>query len=146
MFLRDKVVKQSGKTYVYVQLVENFRDDDGITRQRVVQSLGPKTDALMASLKGYVAGRGVEADDFEILESRQFGATHVLRELWRELGLKLIFEDLADPREFQFDVGKALFTMVANRAVDPRSKLDTIEWARLDAFMPEVEGLDENHL
>jgi transposase len=142
--------------YTYYQIVENFRDEDGITRQRVIKSLGNKDsfreeelDTLVASIErvlGKRYSRGAAEEDVEILESRRFGDVYVLRELWRELGLEQIFEELANRREFKFDLGKALFTMVANRAIDPRSKLDTIEWANLDVLMPEVEGLDEGHL
>jgi transposase len=163
MFLRTKVVKQSGKAYEYVQLVENFRDEDGITRQRVLKSLGSKDslrveeiETLVASLERFMGKRlsrrrdceevTKSEDAFDVLASRRFGDVYVLRELWRELGLHQIFDELADHREFKFDLGKALFTMVANRAIDPRSKLDTIEWANLDVLMPEVEGLDEHHL
>jgi hypothetical protein len=157
MFLRTKDVKQCGKVYTYYQIVENFRDEDGVTRQRVIKSLGNKDtfreeelDTLVASIErvlGKRHSREAEAEEeVEVLESRRFGDVYLLRELWRELGLEQIFEELASFREFKFDLGKALFTMVANRAIDPRSKLDTIEWANLDVLMPEVEGLDEGHL
>lgn len=159
MFLRTKVVKQNSREYEYLQLVENFRDAHGVTRQRVLKSLGAKgsvppaqIESLMESLARFGAARpsckagAVALEDVEVLESRRFGDVYVLRELWRELGLKQIFDELADPRLFRFDLGKALFTMVANRAIDPRSKLDTIEWANLDVLIPEVEGLDEGNL
>ncbi len=156
MFLRTKDVKQCGKVYTYYQLVENFRDEDGITRQRVLKSLGNKDtfrveelDALVTSIErvlGKRYARGAREEDVEVLESRRFGDVFVLRQLWNELGLQQIFDELANQRDFKFDLSKALFTMVANRAIDPRSKLDTIDWANLDVLMPEVEGLDEGHL
>lgn len=163
VFFRTKVVKDRGRTYEYVQLVESYRDEEKVTRQRVIKSLGRRDrldpaelDGLMESyrrVRGFAPltspKAGVERkpdEDIEVLESRRFGDVFVLRSIWEELGLKSIFDELATPREFKFDLGKALFTMVANRALDPRSKLDTIEWANLDVLLPESAGLTETHL
>jgi hypothetical protein len=162
MFVRTKIVKVAGRTYEYLQVVESYRED-GNTRQRVVKSLGRRDqidprmiEALIGSLRRYFpTGDGkspglpttIESpDDVEVLESRRFGDVFALRRLWGELGLQAIFEDLSRSREFQFSVADAIFTMVANRAIDPRSKLDTIEWARLDVLLPESAGLNESHL
>lgn len=163
MFFRTKVVKDRGRAYEYVQLVESYRDEKRITRQRVLKSLGRRDqldpaemEALIESYRrvtGHTSAstlrsgpHGDPDEDIEVLESRRFGDVFVLRRVWDDLGLKEIFDGLAAPREFQFDLGKALFTMVANRALDPRSKLDTIEWAKLDVLLPESSGLTETHL
>lgn len=164
MFFRTKSVKCGNSKNEYLQLVESYRDEEGCTRQRVLKSFGrldqlssSEIDALIESYRR-VTGREVAAlrprvvsekdqdDEIEVLESRRFGDVFVLRSIWEGLGLKSIFDDLAAPREFQFDLGRALFTMVANRAIDPRSKLDTIEWAKLDVLIPESAGLTETHL
>lgn len=173
MFARTKVVKHGDRSYEYLQIVENFRDDEGVTRQRVVKSLGRlgsldqrEVESLITSLRRFFPASASESlpassaaraaaasvlasrlgDEVEVLESRRFGDVFVLRKLWDELGLNAIFEDLSRLRDFKFNVADAVFTMVANRAIDPRSKLDTIEWARLDVFLPEAEGLTETHL
>jgi hypothetical protein len=159
VFFRSKKVKDGDRVYEYVQLVESYRDEEGITRQRVIKSLGRREELgeLAASFAKFAPGvapsRVEEAaaaprgeDAIDVLESRRFGDVFVLRRLWVGLGLGGIFEELAASREFQFDPVKALFTMVANRALDPRSKLDTIEWAKLDVLLPEAAGLTETHL
>jgi transposase len=162
LFARTKLVKRDGKTYEYVQIVESTRIN-GATRQRVVRSLGARknlkpgeVERLIASLRrvtGFAepprANVAPELDGgpiTDILDGRRFGDVFVLRRIWEELGLKAIFNELACERGFKFSRPNAIFTMVANRAIDPRSKLDGIEWANRDVLLPEVDGLNEDHM
>jgi hypothetical protein len=51
------------------------------------------------------------------------GDLYVLEQLWQRLGLAEILEAAAQGRTFEFSVERALFTLVANRALGPCSKL-----------------------
>jgi hypothetical protein len=48
MFLKETTVRRGKHSYVYVQLVEGYRDERGRVRQRVVQNLG-RREKLKAS-------------------------------------------------------------------------------------------------
>jgi hypothetical protein len=154
VFARNKIVKQNGKVYEYVQIVESYRDEQGVSRQRLVRSLGNRADLdaeqidrLIASLERFGGRRpAMDGEEVDILESRRFGDVFVLTKLWEELGLKGIFDELAAGEIHEFSLADALFTMVANRAIDPRSKLDTVRWAQRDVFLPQAAGLNEDHL
>jgi transposase len=47
-------------------------------------------------------------------------------------------------RRFGTDVERVLFALVANRAVDPMSKLGAAEWASQDAAIPRLAGMDDD--
>jgi hypothetical protein len=47
-------------------------------------------------------------------------------------------------RRFSTDVERVLFALVANRALEPGSKLAAAEWASEDVHMPGLAGMDED--
>ena len=47
-------------------------------------------------------------------------------------------------RRFTTAVERVLFALVANRAVDPMSKLSAAEWASQDAAIPGLVGMDDD--
>jgi hypothetical protein len=47
-------------------------------------------------------------------------------------------------RRFTTDVERVLFALVANRAVDPCSRLAAAEWASHDAAIPGLQAMDED--
>jgi hypothetical protein len=47
-------------------------------------------------------------------------------------------------RRFSTDVERVLFALVANRAIDPMSKLATAAWASNDVAVPGLESMDED--
>ena len=47
-------------------------------------------------------------------------------------------------RRFTTDVERVLFALVANRAIDPASKLAAAEWARYDVAIPGLDEMDED--
>ena len=49
--------------------------------------------------------------------------------LWHQLGIDTALRTLLGPRRFTTDVERVLFALVANRALDPGSKLAATEWA-----------------
>jgi hypothetical protein len=60
--------------------------------------------------------------------------------LWRRLEVEEALGRVLGPRRFSTDVERVLFAMVANRALDPCSKLACSEWATEDVA---IGGLEE---
>lgn len=120
----------------YVKLVEAFRDDKGIARQRVIATLGRlehiqagKSDALLNGLLR-ASGKptmdeGTGAVDFSPAVS--VGDTWLLHALWSELGFSDAFRRLLRRRR-QFNAEHLLRVMVFNRLCDPESKLGILRW------------------
>lgn len=47
-------------------------------------------------------------------------------------------------RRFTTDVERVLFALVANRCLDPCSKLAAAEWASSDVHVPGLEAMDDD--
>jgi hypothetical protein len=83
-------------------------------------------------------------EDLEILSSRSLGAVRLLDGLWRRLGIADALRSAVGGRRFSTDVERVLFALVANRAIDPCSKLAAAEWASQDVAIPGLAGMDED--
>jgi transposase len=98
--------------------------------------LGPATPATAAGL--------------EVTRTWAFGGTHLLDSLWRELRLDQFFSHALEARAFAQPVERALFALVAHRALTPASKLACSRWAGAGARTPGLERggaeLDVQHL
>ncbi|MFO8061063.1 MAG: hypothetical protein R6U70_10480, partial [Bacillota bacterium] len=73
--------------------------------------------------------------------SRYFGGPWLLDQLWQRLGIRSVLQKLLEDRRYQAPVERALFSLVANCALAPSSKLKVEEWVQRDAFiedLPEV--------
>ncbi len=149
---------QDGSVVRYLQLAHNRRIN-GVTRAEVLVKLGreDRLDAdglrrLVASINRYLGepdatngGGAVEVGDgLGVVESRPVGAAWLLDGLWRQLGVDAALRKVLGGRRFGTDVERVLFALVANRAIDPMSKLATAEWATCDVAVPGLDSMDED--
>ena len=107
-----------------VRILFNFgREDelDPAAIRRLIGSLGralPPGEALAAAAPAELA----------FLESRSLGGAWLLDGLWNRLGIGEILARLLRGRRLDPAVERALFAMVANRALKPLSKLSCAAW------------------
>ena len=67
----------------------------------------------------------------EILDARRFGGAYVLGELWHRLGIARALHATAEGRRIDGTlVERVLFALVAQRCLEPGSKLAGVSWAR----------------
>jgi hypothetical protein len=76
----------------------------------------------------------------KIHPGRPLGGAWVLDQLWQRLEIRNALERLLASRRYQTPVERAIFAMVANRALAPMSKLGVEEWVREDVA---IDGLSE---
>jgi transposase len=164
MFVRESSVKVGDTTHRYVQIVESYRGEDGRTKQRLLCSLGNKkkldpaaVDRLLGSLARYGTCVPVPRpdapraprEDFDpglgVRQDRAFGSLYALDRLWKDLGLRDLLRSFAGRRRFKFDLERATFAMVANRLVEPLSKLSTETWLDREAYLGLPEALTADH-
>jgi transposase len=159
MYLRTSQRRnQDGTVIRYVQLAHNRRVE-GVTQAQVLLNLGREDGVdrdglarLVASINRYLgepAAVPAEAaelvgDGLAVAESRPMGTVHLLDGLWRALGVDTALRKVLGPRRFSTDVERVLFALVANRAIDPASKLAAAEWASCDVAIPGLESMDED--
>jgi transposase len=162
MYLRFTSRSNSdGSVVRYVALAHNRRVD-GQTKPDVLMNLGrvDRLDVdglrrLAASINkhfgdadvlgdGVEAGLAVGAAPLEVLDSRPIGATWLLDGLWRQLDIGAAVRAATDARRFTTNMERVLFALVANRAVQPLSKLSAAEWVREDTVIPGLSTMDED--
>jgi transposase len=164
MYLR--VTKRSnadGSEVRYYQLAENVWDSErGCAVAKVIYNFGraDQLDAdqlrrLAASILRVVStdettsgsATAAVAGDIRIRDSWPFGGVYVLDQLWRELGIDTVLATHAKKEGTTQPFERALFAMVANRALEPYSKLYCWEqWLREEVFLPSAGELQLHHL
>jgi hypothetical protein len=105
---------------------------------------------LARSITRYIDGDGGGAPlpgapgEFDVVSARPLGGVWLLDGLWRVLGVDRALAGVLGARRFSTDVERVLFALVANRALDPCSKLAAAEWASEDVHVPGLEAMDED--
>ncbi|MDA8346856.1 MAG: IS1634 family transposase [Thermaerobacter sp.] len=79
-----------------------------------------------------------QLQEMRFVESRPFGGGFLLHELWLKLGIDRVVAGAVREHAFRAPVERAIFTMVANRALAPASKRHAAEWLRQDVALPEI--------
>jgi transposase len=149
-YLRKKSFSnKDGSKREYLFLVESVRTEDGKVRQKVVGNVG-RLDVLRASgalerlragLEKFISGR-VPLN--EIKESptfrwaKRFGSIFFLRKLWEKWNYQSLFE------KHLSKWNETIFCMVANRLLDPSSKLGIEEWKE-QYYVPAWDRLKVHH-
>lgn len=152
--------KADGSIVRYYQLAENVWDSNKrCSIARVVHSFGRADQVDVEVLRRLAAsimrvtndeapGRAGAVDGaVKVYRSWSYGATWVLGQLWRELGLEQLLVKQAARRQSASQLVNGIFTMVANRAVHPYSKLHCWQqWLTEEVFLPECWDLQLHHL
>src|SRR3954451_17099081 len=151
--------RKDGSLVRYVQLARNRRVG-GVTQAEVLLNLGREDELdldglrrLAASITRFTDGDGDgvgvglpagAAGEFEVTGSRAIGGTWLLDGLWQQLGVQRALGKVLGARRFSTDVERVLFALVANRALDPCSKLAAAEWVCEDAHIRGLVSMDED--
>lgn len=141
----------------YLQVAENYRDESGVVRAKVLFGLGRRDQVDEEAIKRFIGSlsRFVSEDDgaalrveaglgagVEYLGSKEYGGAFLLDGLWQRLGIDKAIKKVAAEHSFTAPVERLLFALVANRALAPSSKLAAEAWIGDVAFidgLPEVE-------
>jgi transposase len=161
MYLRTTQRRnRDGSVIRYVQLAHNRRVD-GVTQAQVLLNLGREDQLdrdglrrLVASINRYLGepdaglppadAAQLAGEGLIVAGSRPVGTVHLLDGLWQALGVDAALRKVLGPRRFTTDVERVLFALVANRAIDPMSKLSAAEWASNDVAIGGLGTMDED--
>jgi hypothetical protein len=130
VFVKETKVKRSGREYSYLQLVEGYRDENGMVRHRVVANLGRK-DALKDSGQlEALAGSFARLDPPMAGTRRTVGPLLLVEHFLRELNVKDTV-DGALPRSARsvLSVGEVVCALIASRLCSPSPLYDVAGWA-----------------
>lgn len=135
MYLRQsKQTRSDGRVVTYLQLAENAWDaPKGRSQARIVFNFGRAADPQVIERLGRLAksilrrcsGEEIvaESPDWRPLFAWPYGDIYALEAIWKRLGSDAIIRRQATQRRFGFEMERALFARVANRACAPASKL-----------------------
>ncbi|SES05815.1 hypothetical protein SAMN04487983_102962, partial [Streptomyces sp. yr375] len=141
-----KTTKRENKsgTVRYLHLAHNEWDPvKGRAVPKVLFSFGREDDLDRDAVKRLVASlsrllepgealASTAAGDLEFVSSVPFGGTYVLDHLWRRLQIDKIVGQVGQPKRGRRRdmpvTERVLFSMVANRALAPSSKLAAADW------------------
>jgi hypothetical protein len=157
--LRESKQKRAdGREIVYRQLAENVWDPaKGRSQARIVFNCGRADDAqvverlrrLAKSILRRCAPDEIVADapEWRLVCAWPYGDVDALETVWRRLGIDAIVRTQANGRRFGFDIERALFALVANRACAPASKLYCHEqWLKEDVRIDGTQALELHQL
>jgi hypothetical protein len=156
MFLRTVQRRnQDGSVVRYLQLAHNERVPGKAPHAKVLYNFGREDrldrDEIRRLIKSL--SRALEpgealalqtSSELRFEESRSLGGAYVLDQLWRRLGLHTTLTKLLSGRKLDQRAERAVFAMVANRALEPLSKLACAAWVNEKAAIPGLAGLDDD--
>lgn len=145
MFPRKTKVEQGDRIYEYVRIVENYRKN-GKTYQRVIANLGnikdlkKDMDQIIKGLCRICQREDLNVENLKAKGSPRYGDILIARHLWKELGLDKLIDGYMRHTEVKIPVELISFLMVANRLIDPLSKLAISSWYKEKVYLPELEN------
>lgn len=121
-----------------VRVIYSFGREDQVDREAIARLISSLSRALPAG-EAMAASAG---DGLSFVESRPMGAAYVLDGLWRRLGIDKTLSKLLGGRKLDARAERVLFALVANRAIDPSSKLAATAWVAERVAIDGLDGLD----
>jgi Transposase DDE domain len=167
MYLRETRRKnKDGTTVSYLQLAHNERHPvTGAPTAKVIHNFGRAEtvdrDALarlVASISRFLdpdqapaatvptaGGAGAGAGEVEILDCRHLGGSWTLDRLWQRLGIGAAIRRAAAQRRLDAGVAeRVIFTLVAQRALEPDSKLAATGWVAERVAIDAVPAISDD--
>ena len=158
MYLREtKRRNRDGSTVSYLQLAHSERHPDtGVPSAKVIHNFGRADTVDRAALARLVASisrfldpeqaiAAAHTGQIEVLESRRFGGAWVLDALWQRLGIGAALRGVAEGRRLEGDpTERVLFALVAQRALEPGSKLAATRWVAERVAIPDCAGFSDD--
>lgn len=156
MYLRiTQRTNKDGSVTRYVQLAHNVWDSEaGCSKAKVLYNFGraeqvdrAALERLVGSIRRFLGpdaelqGHASDAGDLRYLGSRAWGGVWALDGLWRQLGIAKVVRSLLAAHRFETPVERLLFALVANRALEPSSKLAIEEWVAEEVAVPGLESV-----
>ena len=155
MYLRESSRRnKDGSKVTYLQLAHNERHPvTGSPVAKVIHNFGRKDKVDKEALARLVSsisrildlpmtGSSVTSSDIEIVDSRRLGGAFVLDQLWERLGIADALRSTAKGRRIDGDlVERICFALVAQRCLEPASKLAAVQWVSERVAIPDCPGL-----
>lgn len=130
MYVKRHAVRRGGKRYVYLRLVEAYRDELGRVRHRVLSTLGREDELKASGQLDQLAGSFARLDPPPVGTRRHVGPLLLVAHYLDRLGLVKLVDAAAPMRgRAQLTHGEVIAALVANRLCGPAPLYDVAGWA-----------------
>ena len=157
MYLRESSRRnKDGSKVTYLQLAHNERHPvTGVPVAKVIHNFGRASQVdraalarLVSSISRVLGDAGatpVTSSEVEIVDSRRLGGAFVLDQLWERLGIGAALREAAKGRRLDAEtVERICFALVAQRCLEPASKLAAVRWARERVALGDCPDFDDD--
>jgi hypothetical protein len=163
---RTRRTNKDGSVASYVQLAHNERHPvTGVSTAKVIHNFGRAENVdrdaltrLVSSISRFLAGGQepldggeggaggpVVAGGVEVVEARRLGGAWTLDRVWERLGIGAAIRRAAAGRRLDAAaVERVIFTLVAQRALEPASKLAATRWVEERVAVEGVAALSDD--
>jgi hypothetical protein len=130
VFVKRTKVKRSGREYVYLQIVEGYRDGAGKVRHRVVAKLGREDELKANGQLDALAASFARLDPPLAGTRREVGPLLLVAWLAHELAVgETIDRTLPRSPRSELSVGELVVALIANRLCSPAPLYDIAGWS-----------------
>jgi len=130
MYVKRHAVVRGGKRYVYLRLVEAYRDERGRVRHRVLTTLGREDHLKTSGQLDQLAASFTRLDPPPVGTRRHVGPLLLVAHYLDRLGLvKLVDAAVPMRGRAQLTHGEVIAALVANRLCGPAPLYDVAGWA-----------------
>ena len=125
------------------KVIHNFGRADLVDRDALARLVSSISRMLAPEQQPALAGQG--AGEVEVLESRRMGGAWTLDRVWERLGIGTAIRRAARGRKLDADLAeRVLFGLVAQRALEPASKLAATSWVAERVWIEHLSGLSDD--
>jgi transposase len=160
MYLREDTRKnKDGSSVTYIRLAHSVRDPKkGHSQAKILYNFGRKENLDVEQLKRLIKSIArflPPEDELEVQAQsisrghslkwetcRSYGGIYFMAELWKKFNFEKLLTKHIHNRNYSTPIVQAVFAMVANRCLAPRSKLALTEWVEQDVFVPGLPNVD----
>jgi transposase len=129
MYVKRATVKRGDTSYVYLRLVEAYRQD-GKVRHRVIANLGREDELKASGQLDQLAASFARLDPPPWGTRRDVGSLLLVRHYLQRLGLVNVVDDAIPQRgRAQLTHGEVIAALIANRLSAPAPLYDVAGWA-----------------
>jgi len=130
MYVKRHAVRRGRNRYVYLRLVQAYRDEQGRVRHRVLKTLGREDELKASGQLEQLMGSFARLDPPLAGVRREVGALLLVWHFARELDLVgVIDRSLPQRGRQQLSVGEVVCALVASRLCSPSPLYDIAGWA-----------------
>jgi transposase len=130
MYIKRHAVRRGRKRYVYLRLVEAYRDEQGRVRHRVLKTLGREDELKASGQLEQLMGSFARLDPPLVGVRREVGALLLAGHFLSELDVVGVIDRALPQRgRQQLSVGEVVAALIASRLCSPSPLYDVAGWA-----------------